>query len=287
MLRIGRINDNWNKVNTKEELIELLKGYEGILTEPMLNYLNSLIELEFSVIREYIEEKERQALSELEVYKRIAIYNIYNRTQNLLSKKNSEFIISGNNDGREGLHVSTKLIERNIKLFDFIYKEVHSNGYNTNKIPDGYKTMNIGDISLYQTFESKELREAELDRVMRILERLYDERNPYPSYPGVIGGPGSNWIFDHARKIREYEEKFKQLDSKKELNDEDKREIEITGQIHDLLLEDFDLSKESFVDESNQPFVNFANLGKEKTELKKTLVKRMPNLTIRDNIKYL
>lgn len=273
-----------NRIKTKEELLESLKEYRGILTEPMLNYLNSLIELEFSVIREYISDSDRKALAELEVYKKIAIYNIYNRVQNLFNQQNDKFILSGNNDVLERLSVSTKLSDRSVELFDFDYKEIHSSGWNTPKVPSGFKTLNIGDVSLFQTFESKELREAELDRVMRILERLYDQRNPYPSRPGIVGGPGTTWEFNHARKIQEYEERFKQLDSKKELSDEDKREIEITRQIHDLLLKDFGLTSESFVDESNHPFANF---GKEKTELKKTLIKRMPNLTIIDNIKYI
>ncbi len=281
---IGRFNDNWNKVKTKEELLEFLKEYRGILTEPMLDYLTSLIELKFSVIREYINDSDRKALAELEIYKKVAIYNIYNRAQNLFNKQNGEFIISGNNKGIEGLSVSIKLSDRNIELFDFDYEEIRPSGYNTPKVPNGFKTLNIGDISLFQTFESKELREAELNRVMEKLERLYDERNPYPSRPGVVGGSGSTWAFNHARKIQEYEERFKQLDSKKELSDEDKREIEITRQIHDLLLEDFGLTSESFVDESNQSFYNF---GIEKTELKKTHVKRMPNLTITDNKKYI
>ncbi len=273
-----------NRIKTKEELLESLKEYRGILTEPMLNYLNSLIELEFSVIREYISDSDRKALAELEVYKKIAIYNIYNRVQNLFNQQNDKFILSGNNDVLERLSVSTELSDRSVELFDFDYKEIHSSGWNTPKVPSGFKTLNIGDVSLFQTFESKELREAELDRVMRILERLYDQRNPYPSRPGIVGGPGTTWEFDHARKIQEYEERFKQLDSKKELSDEDKREIEITRRIHDLLLEDFGLTSESFVDESNHPFAHF---GKEKTELKKTLIKRMPNLTIIDNIKYI
>lgn len=273
-----------NRIKTKEELLESLKEYRGILTEPMLNYLNSLIELEFSVIREYISDSDRKALAELEVYKKIAIYNIYNKVQNLFNQQNDKFILSGNNDVLERLSVSTKLSDRSVELFDFDYKEIHSSGWNTPKVPSGFKTLNIGDVSLFQTFESKELREAELDRVMRILERLYDQRNPYPSRPGIVGGPGTTWEFNHARKIQEYEERFKQLDSKKELSDEDKREIEITRQIHDLLLKDFGLTSESFVDESNHPFANF---GKEKTELKKTLIKRMPNLTIIDNIKYI
>jgi len=283
-MKIGRFNDNLNKVKTKEELIELLKGYKGILTDSMLNYLNSLIELEFSVIRKYISDSDRKALAELEIYKEIAIYNIYNRVQNLFNQQKVEFIISGNNDGLEGLYVSAKLSDRNIRLFDFDYEKIHSNGWNTPNIPSYFKTLNIGSISLFQTFESKLMREAELDRVLSTLERLWDEKNPYSSRPGVVGGPRSTWTFEHERKIREYEEKFKQLDSKKELSDEDKREIEITRYVHDLLLEDFGLSKENFVDEKNQPFTNF---GREKTELKKTLVKKMPNLVIKDNIKYI
>ena len=67
-MQIMRMNENWNKISTREELIELLKGYKGILADSMINYLNSLIDLEFSVIREYISDNDRVALSELEVY---------------------------------------------------------------------------------------------------------------------------------------------------------------------------------------------------------------------------
>lgn len=283
-MKICRLNDNWNRVKTKEELLELLKQYKGILTKPMLDYLNSLLELEFSVIKECISDSDRKVLAELEVYKKIAIYNIYNKVKNLFSSQNGEFCISGNNDGWEGLKISTRLSDRSVNLFDFDYREIRSNGWNTPNIPQHFKTLKIGDISLFQTFESKELREAELDRIISELDRLYDERNPFPSRRGVVGGPGSTWAFNHARKIQQYEEKFNQLDSKKELSDEDKREIEITRQMHDLLLEDFGLTRESFVDENNRPFADF---GKEKTRLNKTLVKRMPNLTITDYTKYI
>lgn len=248
----------------------------------MLTYLNSLIELEFSVVKEHISNQDRVALSELEIYKNIAIYNIYNRTANLLREKNSEFIISEDNDGYESLEISTKLNETIIKLFDFNYREGPI-GFNS-KIPDGYKTMNIGSMSLFQTFESEELRQAELNDVIKKLERLYDASNPYPSRPGVVGGPGTNWAFDHAKKIQTLEEQFEKLDSKKELSDADKREIEITGEIHSLLLDDFGLTNESFIDENDQYLCNF---GEEKTKLKKTLVKEMPNLTIKDYIKYI
>lgn len=280
----GLFDNDCNKVKTKEELLELLKEYRGILTYPMLNYLDSLIKLEFSVIKEYISSSDRKVLSELDIYKKVAIYNIYNRAKNLFNKQKGEFIISGNEDGVEGLEVSTKLSDRNVKLFNFDYKEIHSKSLNHTEIPYGFKTMNIGNVSLFQTFESKNFREAELDRIMKILKYLYDEQNPYPYYPNVVGGPRTTWTFDHEEKIQEYEEKLKQLDSKKELNDKDKREIEITKQIHELLLEDFGLTSENFVVENNH---NLDNFDKEKSESNKIFVKKMPNLTITDYAKYI
>jgi len=272
------LNDNLNKVKTKEELLKLLDGYRGILTNTMLDYLNSLIELEFSVMKENINDSDRKALAELEIYKKIAIYNIYNRVQNLFKQLNGEYVICGNNNGFEALRVSTAINDRKIELFDFDYKEY------CNKVPNGFKSVNIGSISLFQTIENKEARETELKNVMSILERLYKARNPFPPQFGVLGGPRPEWELDHARKIYEYEERFKKLDSKKELSEEDKREIEITRQVHDLLLEDFGLTKESFIDENS---LSFADFGREETEMERKLVRRMPNLTITDNIKYI
>ncbi len=282
-MKVSTLNDNWDKVCTKEQLLEILKKYGGILTKPMLDYLNSLIELEFSVAKDYISDSDRKILAELEIYKKVAIYNIYNRIINLFKEQNGDFIISGNNDRIRGLTISTKLLDRSVKLFDFGYENIYYKGLNIDKMSSGFKTLNIGEISLFQTLENKELREAELDRVMRKLESLYDARNPYMSRPGVVGGPGANWVLNRAEKIREYEERFNQLDGK-ELSYEDTKEIEITGQAYNLLLEEFGLTTESFEDQSNQIFANF---GEEETKLNKTLIKRMTNLTIKTNIKYI
>ena len=152
----------------------------------------------------------------------------------------------------------------------------------SSKIPSDYKTMKIGNISLFQTIENAEQREAELMRVMSILDRLYDEKNPYHSRPHTYGGPAPQWAYEHAQKIKVYEEKFNQLDAKEELTDEDKKEIEITKKFHELLLEDYGLTNKDF--ENSQ---QFSGLGEEKTELHKTLVRRMPNINIKNNIKYI
>lgn len=58
-MKTYRANDSFNKINTKEELIELLNNYKGILNNVMIDYLNSLINLDFSVIRDYIDSNDR------------------------------------------------------------------------------------------------------------------------------------------------------------------------------------------------------------------------------------
>ncbi len=267
-----------NRIYPKELLIKQLNEYKGILQETIINYLNSLIELEFSVVRDYISNSDRQALAELELYKNIAIYNIYNRAKTFFAKQNGNFIIAEDTGTVKRLGVSTKLGNRYVELFDFNYSEIIPNRWGGEyNIPVGFKTLKIGDISLFQTIESKEIKEAEMGRIMRKLERLYASKNPYRS---CKIGPGACWEVDHENEIKEYEAQFQKLDSKKELSDKDKREIEITRKIYNLLLEDLGLKDESF-DEF------LPDYGLEPTVLKKTLVKRMPNLTIKNNINYI
>ena len=73
----------------------------------MIHYLNGLVDLEFSVIKDNINvsDDDRKVLSELEVYKRIAMYNIYNMALNIFEEANPEIMISGNNVGIVGLNV--------------------------------------------------------------------------------------------------------------------------------------------------------------------------------------
>lgn len=283
-MSVSTTKDNRNCINTKEELTELLKRYKGILANPMIDYLNSLIELEFSVIRENIGAADREALSELEVYKRIAIYNIYNRALKLLNENGPQYKFSVQKGGLFGDTFSIALDDnRKVSVFNFDYKD----SLNKNKIPVGYKTMKIGTVSLYQTLENKELREAELNRVMNKLETLRNEKNPYPPRRGrrgtsTIGGPGPQWAFGHAQEIAEYEKKFTELNSKKELNDIDKREIEITNQFRNLFLEDYGLTNESFEEgKTKSPYWH------SKANCQKTLIKKQTNLTILNHINYI
>ena len=269
-----------NKINTKEELMKILKKYKGILNNSTIDYLYSLINLEFSVIKECISENDRVALSDLELYRKIAIYNIYNRALKFFYEDSKEIIIRGNNDNIECLQAYLDYKDNQFNLYNFDYCDY----INKDKIPKFYKSTYIGCITLFETVESVEKREAELNRIMDKLERLYSQKNPYSYEPGYIGGPRPQWEFNHSRKIKLYENMFNKLDSKKELTDEDKEEIIITRKYSELLLNDYGLTNDSFKEEKVS---NYEIDRYEQSAMQKRLVKKMPGLTIVKKIKYI
>ena len=268
---------NIDKVNTKEELLQLLKDYKIILNSQVIDYLESLINLDFSVIKENTDDKSKKALSELEIYKRIAIYNIYNRAINIFTQSNIPLIITGNEEGFESLSISVPIEDRNIKIFDFKYGEQKSLNY---KIPEEYKTMKIGSINLYQKIENKELRIQELKRIIDKIERLYGTQNPYQYHPKKVGGSYVKWKIERQKEIEKYQKMLDKIDSHNVLTEIDIKEIEIMNKAHDLLLEDYGLTNNSFEDD-----VSIAS--KRSNNLQKTLVKRQPNITIKNNIEYI
>ena len=264
-----------NKLATKEELIDLLKKHRGILTNSILDYLNSLVELEFSVVRKNISTEEREILSELEIYKKIATYNIYHRALQLLEQQKQPIDIDNNGS----LIISMQLENRRVKLFSFDYQNRISLREN---IPDEYKSMKIGTVSLYRSLQNEDLREKEINRVLRKLESLHASHNPYPTRRGVVGGPDVYWERQHKERVEELEKKLTELESKKELTEVDKKEIELTNDTYQLLLADYELTNEDFEERKMPKFTT-----SEFDRMNKTRIKRMPNLTITDQIRYL
>ena len=275
-IKFGIIGANpENKLATKEELIDLLKKHKEILTNSILDYLNSLVELEFSVVRENISTEEREILSELELYKKIATYNIYHRALQLLEQQKQPLDID--NNGR--LEISVQVENRKVELFSFDYQERISL---RKDIPEEYKSMKIGNVCLYRTLQNQDIREKEINRVLRKLESLYASHNPYPHRHSVVGGLDFYWERQHKERIEKLEDKLAELDSKKELTEVDKKEIELTNDIHQLLLADYGLTNEDFEERKMTKFTSA-----EIDRMNKTLVKKLPNLTVVDQIHYL
>jgi hypothetical protein len=283
-MKIVSFKQEINQVKTRVELLDLLKQYRWMLNKEVVEYLESLIDLERSVILEpYSFEPEKYKIGELDIFKQIAIYNIYQRASKLFNPESfHDYTINNNENGYEGLRVYEKLNdERGFYLFDFNYGEKDSV-----KIPNGYRTDRIGDIHLYRTLASKENREAEINSILNQLEHLYDETNPYQnrSDEEVFGGPASFWSTIHYDKIKHLEKKLEELDSKKELDKDDMKEIRISNIFRKRLLNDYKLKDEDFVDEGK--YLG-SRLNRDDNNMNRTRVKRLKHINIIDHTKYI
>lgn len=269
------ISKNYSKrIDTREELLERLNLYKGILSDHVVEYLNSIIELDFSVLKEYLSIEEINALSELDIYKRAAIYNIYNRALKTVQKNSEKLRIYGNEYGVPGLNIFIPLKANNARIFSYNYGESPKI---REKVPEGYTTKNLGNISLYQVLENDSLRQIELERIIKKLENLYDESKNL----SFLEKKNAAYVFALTQEIERYERMFTELDSRHGLTDEEKAMMETTNIIHDAFLDDYSLSHKKFDDESK------TYNKKSESKMEKTLVKKMPNLIVKDNIKYL
>ena len=74
---MDKILTKMNKLYSKEELQKELKSYEKIFNPTIIAYLKSLLSLKISVIKNYLNGQDSEPLVNLDIYKNIAIYNIY------------------------------------------------------------------------------------------------------------------------------------------------------------------------------------------------------------------
>ena len=251
-------NITYKKISSKKELKESLNRYKRILNPRVIDYLNQLVELEFSAVKDIIDIEDREILQNLDLYKNIVAYNIYNRTLELLNNE-QELKIFDNKDRISGLMAYKGIGNPAIRILDYKYDN--------------------GTLKLFQTVDDKKVRKEQLELVMTKLEQLYDKKNPYHSDLELFGCPATRWNIDYIKEVSEYEKLFTRLDSKKELTDYKKKKIGITKKYHDLLFEEYGLTDEDFTISKQAPSTvdNISN---------KTLVKKLPGLRIENNIEY-
>lgn len=70
--------------NTKASLKYLLETHKNTLSKEIYDYLNSLIELEYSVVEEYLSKSDIDKISDTSLYYNVALYNIYHRIMNII-----------------------------------------------------------------------------------------------------------------------------------------------------------------------------------------------------------
>ena len=259
---------------TQEELKSKLSSYKKVINEGLYEYLDDLVNLEYSVVRNYITEEQRKALSELDIYKQIATYNIYNRALNI-AKGRKRLTLS---EGINNLSICVKIENGEDEIFKF-HRQSLPIGVN---VPEEYKTLKIGEITFYKRVEGVEQRLKELYNTLEELIYLYDKKNPYHSDGTRYGGPASRWAFNHMDEIKGMEKKYERLDAKKTLTDKEQKIIADTERYRKELLNDYLLQDADFTVD-----ITKRNSYGKMPETHRVLLKEMPNLEIKSDITYI
>lgn len=271
MTFIDQIMKNSSKINTREELEENLKRYKGILDPSVFEYFEFLLDLDFSVVRNYITDEERSSLSELVIYKKIARFNIYNRAMSFFKENAKKYHLYCNDDNVSGLSFYASNNKAFIPVFNFNYLD-NSNYISPTNIFDGFVPMSVGNISLFQTIENGELKMQELTRLRNLLSRSY--------LASVPENADSRWFSRNLECINAYKEVYEKVKKGYKKND---FEIEVTNFVHDYFINDFGLDESTFYSENK---LNYVFDDRESTYLDKKMVKKIPSLNIDNNIKY-
>ncbi len=213
----------------KEELKSLLENYKGILNKEMLDYLNGLIELEYSALKENISLRDRTSLRELKIYKEAFIYNIYTRAYNLFKKEIPD-------------------IKRFLGTF---YIDIEKESLSLCRFVDDDKLR----IEVNEYVENPERRSIEIERLKEIIKILDSRVNPYPLVNGcgerLYGNLSLVWDKELNREISYNQELLRRLENY-ELNEIDKRKIMLTSKCLEILLNEYDLKREDFKEEKQR-----------------------------------
>lgn len=185
---------NQPKIMSSEELHNFVQGYSGVFAPVIIDYLNSLIDLEISALNQkVISEVGMTRLNELSLYRQIVIYNIYNRALNVLKKYGNGFNLETCPQG-----VSIFGIDRSESRYDTFDYWPNENG--------------VSNIVLKQTIIDSTKRQEQIDRLYRELEEVKASKET----GGVIRR--GFLIADKETKIGYISDLIKELESRSTLD---------------------------------------------------------------------
>ena len=205
----------------KELLISQLNSSKDKYLLEYKDYLNSLIELENSVVSsKYLTDDDRKILKRYKLYDDIKTYNIYYKTLKTLDDNNIDYKIIS--DDIEKIDIINRNKNKRVLLFNSDFSKVK------------------GELNLYEYYFNRRERIRELDRVVERLNELYSETNPY------IGRKlRENWDMNHLTQIYNLEKIYKRLCDFK-ITDEHIYKMELSNYVTKLLLNDYDLKYQNF-----------------------------------------
>ena len=251
----------------RKQLLEKLKDYRSILNNTTMDYLESLIDLESSVCR-----NRELSLIEINLFKRIARYNIYNRAISLVKEDESDISIK---DDVHGLRITTNMSENHLPIFTLDTKF------------SAYENMlnKAGNICLYQIFIDKELREIQISDIKTKMLDLYEKTIVFNENDKTYAIPEYNSIRNNFKLINKYKEQISYLEKRDDIDEITRKELDLVNKYHDLFLEDYGLDLCEFDECINQRIFEYIDKN-DFSHLEKNLIKQLPGVDVYNNIRY-
>jgi len=226
---------SFKTIMSKEEIERRLDLYRGILSPEAREYLDSLVNLEFSVLKSNIIcEKDRAALSQLDIYKSLAQYNVYHRAIKIF--QNQEGVNLKTNDG---CYSGVQADAFSGKSYGIMYV------FNHNDRHSDYGTIEI--VRIKEDIGQREKEIADLKEELKYTS-LGSLRPNVNAMGEELVGANSMAYAIYEGKVAAIKDRIKELESASSLSEDDKKIMELTNHFHDLILDDYGVTLE---DENN------------------------------------
>lgn len=240
----------------KLELKHELNNCSKLLSSSLVDYLDSLIELEISVLRDYITDEDKEFLRQLSLYKNIEIYNIYNRALQILKTFSDIDIYEYNTGIKATIRKNEAIIP--VYTFDF-FKPVYS-------------------IHLQEYIHDDNDSLKEKTYILNCLKRLNDLREKMLKSDNL---QKNTFLYEYDRKIESLSIRCRILSNVRSFTDSQKKIVDLTNTCSSMFYEEYGLSDSDFKVEKHI----YPNDGI--TLFEKKLIKQKPGVVINNSIKYI
>lgn len=248
---------------TDQELKEELRTYEGVLNNRVIDYGIRLINLDSSVFQGEFSKDEMEKLMQLDVYKKIAKFNICRKAVKIFADGNFSLSCTDNNNG--------VIVQDSYDLGDEF---------------DVFRCSDIDNnivVNLFEFHNSVEQRKKEIDVVFETLERLNAEKCSFGLYASDSYTQASGWPIEHARDIKATQKALEELNSRDQMSKAQQYEAKVKQYFCDEFIKSCDINFDIGVEVvENNNFI----MGRNRNNMARTLVKKYPGISVFKNIKY-
>ena len=256
---------NGNILESEKNLYETLKDYKWLMSNEAYSYLEALIALEISALDSKTPDEQREVLKKLELYKKIAIYNICMRSRKLIV------------DRANGIELS--FVENFVHPVEYkIYGNVNGRSFPVFAFDiEQNNPFYIGNTDIYFTQVNDEVRRNEIERLAKEIEEEKKKDNPYARHDGIIRTneeDASRWEADRTARIDRMQRNLDGLAKFPGLNKKEEEIMMAQNTLGNLLLSDVHLEEKDF-----EPI--------QSEGMKRTLTKKYPGMSVHCNMNNL